>query len=455
MRMPATMSAYLLTAMLMSQPLVAANDEQSSALQPEAEQALPTETIYVPLETIIGSFVEALGSDDYQLRERATELLHRIGPSAQAALEKAAESDNAECRRRCERLLGDLRIGVSGDWPAGLALLARHYDRLDEGARIQAIDNIADALQHRAAHFLVMRLSGPQATASAAVAAAMRTQNGYLAREMGRLLSSEAENEHRRQILEWAERYINPPLDAGLLLEDMSQHLKVTLTETIKEQRLAEYQKAMAEANLRIALTTDRAASFLRMLDEPTVTVAYDAVAGGIRFETGGKAMGATVKLPSSPGKPTLVAIESADCIYIYSIDADNGKALRLDRFEKDYALKAAAEGPLLDSTMHSTVDKATVAWDKLAGGYILDQVTDKLSLEIEATFKDGRRANISIGREQIVVEPAETAELPETPPADTSDAPSAPVPAPQPPEDDPQLPDVPLPGLPAPPDIG
>lgn len=52
--------------------------------------------------------VDRLGSDDYRVRERASEALAAAGPSAKPALLKAAQSDDPEVRDRASRLLARL-----------------------------------------------------------------------------------------------------------------------------------------------------------------------------------------------------------------------------------------------------------------------------------------------------------------------------------------------------------
>jgi hypothetical protein len=57
----------------------------------------------------IEKLIADLGSDDFEKREAATTKLGLIGADALPALEKAAQSDDAEVRRRAEDLVRDLR----------------------------------------------------------------------------------------------------------------------------------------------------------------------------------------------------------------------------------------------------------------------------------------------------------------------------------------------------------
>ena len=62
---------------------------------------------------------------------------------------------------RALAILKDVRLGVGPDWPADLALLARHYDGLpDSNRRREALKRIADALKERAAPFLLAKMAG-------------------------------------------------------------------------------------------------------------------------------------------------------------------------------------------------------------------------------------------------------------------------------------------------------
>ena len=111
------------------------------------------------IERIIESLVADLGSEEYARREAATEMLRRIGPSAQGALEKAEKSDDPEVRLRARKILTDLRLGITPDWPADLALLARHYDAMTSNERRNAMRRIAEGLKEKAVIFLVSKMA--------------------------------------------------------------------------------------------------------------------------------------------------------------------------------------------------------------------------------------------------------------------------------------------------------
>lgn len=53
----------------------------------------------------VQDLIRKLGSEDYAVREQATEELRKIGAPAREALRKAAESDDPEIRERAQRLL--------------------------------------------------------------------------------------------------------------------------------------------------------------------------------------------------------------------------------------------------------------------------------------------------------------------------------------------------------------
>lgn len=111
-----------------------------------------------PTAEKIAGLVAQLGADRYDLRQAATEELRRIGRPALDALRKGSDSDDPEVRARSRALLRDIRLGITPDWPADLALMARHYDRLDEKKRDEVTWRIARDLGEKAVPFLVDRL---------------------------------------------------------------------------------------------------------------------------------------------------------------------------------------------------------------------------------------------------------------------------------------------------------
>jgi HEAT repeat protein len=77
----------------------------------------------------ISALVRKLGSEEYQVREKATEALRAIGPAARSALEKAVENPDAEIRERASRLLREIIWKLP---PALTARLGGFADRFEE-----------------------------------------------------------------------------------------------------------------------------------------------------------------------------------------------------------------------------------------------------------------------------------------------------------------------------------
>ena len=68
-----------------------------------------------PDEAGIARLVKQLGSDVFAEREAASRELEKAGEAAQGALERAAQSDDAEVRRRARELLTRLHQKLYGE----------------------------------------------------------------------------------------------------------------------------------------------------------------------------------------------------------------------------------------------------------------------------------------------------------------------------------------------------
>lgn len=152
---------------------------------------------------IIEALIRDLGAERHDARERATELLRRVGQPALDALEKAAESDDPEVRLRARDLLADVRLGIGPDWPADIVLLIRHYDNLQEHERSSAIYRIA-SMGPRAVPFLVKRIeAGSRNEASWALNALQRQSSDEACQEIIRLIP-EPKTDQLARALAWA-----------------------------------------------------------------------------------------------------------------------------------------------------------------------------------------------------------------------------------------------------------
>lgn len=82
---------------------------------------------WTPLPSQIEALIRQLGDDDFDIRERASKRLREAGEAAEAALEKAAESDDAETKKRARAILEDFKLGIYPGTPPQVAGLARRY----------------------------------------------------------------------------------------------------------------------------------------------------------------------------------------------------------------------------------------------------------------------------------------------------------------------------------------
>ena len=101
------------------------------------------------------ALVRDLGANDFATRERATAALRELGPAALPALAAVENATDPEVRERARALLADLRLGITPDWPAELADLARGYRQLNEPDRAAVLQKVAGALKLKALRFLL------------------------------------------------------------------------------------------------------------------------------------------------------------------------------------------------------------------------------------------------------------------------------------------------------------
>jgi tetratricopeptide (TPR) repeat protein len=118
-----------------------------------AEAASPP-TIIFTLEPLIRS----LGAARFEMRERATDLLQRYAQPARPLLEAAVRDEDPEIRLRARRVLDNVALGLSADWPEEATEIVRGYDKLDLDNRRGALVRLNELLGPWAAPFLIRRL---------------------------------------------------------------------------------------------------------------------------------------------------------------------------------------------------------------------------------------------------------------------------------------------------------
>ncbi len=168
---------------------------------------------------IIDLLINDLGAAKYKTREAATMGLRRIGLPALKALERAAKSNDPEVRTRARKILKDVRLGITPEWPAELALLARHYNRLtDLGRRQDALKRIAAKLGAKAVPILIVGLAAPEpAEAESALNCLKRIDSEESARMVVKILT-EPKTTFQKQALALARARLGETRDALQIL---------------------------------------------------------------------------------------------------------------------------------------------------------------------------------------------------------------------------------------------
>jgi tetratricopeptide (TPR) repeat protein len=163
----------------------------------------------------VDALVRDLGAEAYDRREAATEALRKIGLPALKALEKAAESDDPEVNVRARKLLADIRLGVTPDWPADLVLLARHYEQMtDRNERYEAMRRISQTLREKAVPFLVLRMESDDPNESQNALSYFRSYGSDDAYRKFIELVKEPKNAAQTQALAYARMRLGMTLEA-------------------------------------------------------------------------------------------------------------------------------------------------------------------------------------------------------------------------------------------------
>jgi len=241
----------------------------------------------IPVDRLIERLVADLAAERYDIRERATESLRRIGRPALAALERAAESDDPEARTRAREVLEDVRLGITPDWPSEMILLARHYDQLPDQERQQALYRMGQMLGVRAVPFLVQRLASENPNeARAAIAGLQNIRDDEAAREVIALIP-EPKTVFQTQALAWARARTGAPAEALRLLvagapDDSlrNQAIEAGVKSTLAMLRDHKYEEAAKSAGEMAKAADDEArlayleAEANMALDKPDVAKA-------------------------------------------------------------------------------------------------------------------------------------------------------------------------------------
>jgi tetratricopeptide (TPR) repeat protein len=98
-----------------------------------------------PTQWEIKMWVEQLGDDSFEVREEASTKLRAAGEFAEAALEKAADSKDAEVRKRARAILVDFRLGIYPGTPAAVVELVRKYTTLTGSEKRPIIEALLKA----------------------------------------------------------------------------------------------------------------------------------------------------------------------------------------------------------------------------------------------------------------------------------------------------------------------
>jgi tetratricopeptide (TPR) repeat protein len=95
-----------------------------------------------PLPSQIEQWILQLGDDDFKTREKATRALRAAGERAEAALERVADSDDAEVKRRALSILVKFRQGIYPDTPEAVVELIAKYGTVagsEKGPIVQSL----------------------------------------------------------------------------------------------------------------------------------------------------------------------------------------------------------------------------------------------------------------------------------------------------------------------------
>jgi len=95
-----------------------------------------------PNERQVAQWIKELGDDDFAVREKASRKLWLAGQTAEAALERALQSDDVEVVRRARAILGKFRWGIYGDTPADIVARIQAYQSSEGNQRVEIVQKL-------------------------------------------------------------------------------------------------------------------------------------------------------------------------------------------------------------------------------------------------------------------------------------------------------------------------
>jgi len=191
----------------------------------------------IPMARVVESLVADLGHELYQVRERATATLRRIGYAARQPLETAARSDDPEVRVRARDILRDISLGVTPEWPAELVLLARHFDQQPRHMRYDALRRIA-AIGLPAVPFLVSRLAKGDSNDANYALNLIQSMTDPHVPELITALIENPDNDYLAQALAWARARRGDSVSA--LVAIVEKHLPPELLKKAADPAIAQ-----------------------------------------------------------------------------------------------------------------------------------------------------------------------------------------------------------------------
>jgi tetratricopeptide (TPR) repeat protein len=95
-----------------------------------------------PSKEQIARWIEQLGADDFDVREKASQALWKAGDTAEPALKAALKSTDAEIARRARNLLDRIAWGITPTTPEPVVKLINQYRGGDDSARGGAVKEL-------------------------------------------------------------------------------------------------------------------------------------------------------------------------------------------------------------------------------------------------------------------------------------------------------------------------
>lgn len=380
-----------------------------------AASAAPETQRSVSRERLMQALVDDLGAEDYAAREQAEQSLRRLGSTALSALEQAAQTDDPEIRTRARGILQDVRLGLGPDWPAAAAAQVRAWDSLDERQRRNALRDLPQMVGIKAIPFMLLRMEkGSDYEARYALRYLQNTLNRPEAWHKVMALLPEPRCDRHREVLTWARAQAGAPAEGAAADKGAKEDLVIHVAATVKDNREKELRQALAAC--RMTMTMNVQPEGLRLFDQAPATIGYDRTKKEITVLLNGTPV--CKAIPSAPHQAgEQVAVRTLDCIYIFALDPETGKAEQKARFEKDYKVTFKARGDVAAlGDIKVTVNRKPYLWQNLLQGAEFDYLPARMEIKLQGTDPNGKR----VTREYKI----ETSEPPLFAPADKETAP-------------------------------